>query len=86
MKVVQATVAEFGVVQGRGAPKGQGDRQLLIKGIPVNGVVRLVDHPHNINKIGLCRLTRSLFPAAKSIGAKIAMRHDGADLLVMRLK
>ena len=87
MKIVPATVEEFRDLQGHGTPKGEGKLQLLIKGIPVAGVVRLVEHEHNVNKEGrVCYLTRSLSQAARSIGAKISVRHNGADLLVRRLK
>ena len=84
MKIVKATAEEFGKVRsGRGVLR---EETKAVLDMEIDSVIRIVDHEHKEHQAGTCSLVITIGQTVRRHGMKVSFRHDGPDLLVMRIK
>ncbi len=85
MEIVKASKEEFGSVVTQRGPNGMRPENAAMLKLEPGQAIRIKNHAHK--KSGsICLLVASLFNAAVRHHRKVSCRHDGADLLVMRVK
>ena len=86
MKIVEATVKEFDSVR---LPRGiLHEETKAVLEMAVDSVIRIVGHEHKIydGKTGACAMRMTIYQTLRRRNMTVSFRHDGPDLLVMRIK
>ncbi len=87
MEIAKATKKEFDAVKVNSAFGQQpSPLRLALNGLAVNEVLRLPDHEHIPGSGTVCRYAAALRQKARTAGISVSIKHDGPDLLVMRIK
>ena len=89
-EIVPATAAEFEAAFFAAKRKGRrpvSPESTRVKILAVGEVIRFVGHEHKVPKSSKsCSFVARLAQAAHRMGWKVSIAHDGADLLVKRVK
>ena len=85
MEIVSETVEQFYSVRSGTQLKPETRAVLEME---VDSVIRISDHEHVTHKSNraACNVSMAINITAKARGMKVSCRHDGPDLLVMRIK
>ena len=90
-EIVPATKEEFEKIRAASSARfGQpmAERTARMLALEVGEAMRIVKHDHRLfgKAAAICTTTSRVQTAARLKGRKIRTTHDGADLLVMRVK
>lgn len=86
MEIVKATTQEFDAIKTATPGTKQGPLRLALNDLAVDEALRLPDHEHKNTKSKSCQRAINLRQMATAMRIAISIKHDGPDLLVMRIK